>query len=220
MYTYHSISLNLNSFTTTSHPFHTNHNYEMASITPRRNPGRIRSSGSSTPVSRTPPRRTSTPTFSASTGTGAGAPPPSSAGQTRRSTRTSDPLGERATVQLIRRVLLPAQHSDQLTAATLLGQLPPLTSSNELDLQVYALLAIVLRDYVQAWYSRITPDDEFVGEIVHIMAHITTAMEQRMRKVDWESLLLDEIPELLEQHVWGRLLQATNVQQCWVEYRD
>jgi hypothetical protein len=59
---------------------------------------------------------------------------------------------------------------------------------------------------VQTWYSKITPDQVFVEEVVKIIAHITRALEQRLRKVDLESLLFDELPELLEIHLQGIIL--------------
>ncbi|PHH54214.1 hypothetical protein CFIMG_003037RAa [Ceratocystis fimbriata CBS 114723] len=159
----------------------------MVALSAHHNPlsARTRLPGGPMTANKTPPTQSSTTALSSS----------------RRTARPVDPLGERATAQLIRRVLLPQQHSDQLTAAALQGQLPPLTSSNEVDFEIYALIAIVLRDFVQTWYSKITPDDAFVAELVNIMAHISRAMEQRVRKVDLESLFLDEIPYLLEQHI-------------------
>lgn len=72
-----------------------------------------------------------------------------------------------------------------------------------MDLQLYALIAIILREYIQNWYNKITPDETFVAEIVQIIAHITRALEQRLRKVDLESLLFDEIPDLLDKHITG-----------------
>ncbi|KAF7531205.1 hypothetical protein G7Z17_g13743 [Cylindrodendrum hubeiense] len=70
-----------------------------------------------------------------------------------------------------------------------------------MDLQLYAFLAIILREFVQSWYSKITTDENFVAEIIHIIAHCSRALEQRFRKVDLESLLLDEIPDLLDKHI-------------------
>jgi hypothetical protein len=80
-----------------------------------------------------------------------------------------------------------------------------LTSSNEVDLQLYAFIAIIIREFVQVWYAKITPDPYFVEEVVRIIAHCTRALEQRFRKVDLESLLLDELPDLIETHVQGIL---------------
>lgn len=121
----------------------------------------------------------------------------------------SDPLSDRATAQLVRRVLCPPHQAGDRGRATpppLDELLPPLTSRNDVDLQLYAIISIVLRDFVQTWYNKITPDEAFVAEIVQIIAHCTRALEQRLRKVDLESLLFDEIPELFDRHVQGQQL--------------
>jgi hypothetical protein len=129
----------------------------------------------------------------------------------RRSGRLgfADPLSDRTTSALIRRVLCPKQLADKgrsITPAPIEELLPPLTSRNDVDHQLYAIIAIVLREFVQNWYNKITPDEAFVAEIVQIIAHCTRALEQRLRKVDLESLLLDELPELLDRHVKGKKL--------------
>jgi hypothetical protein len=63
-----------------------------------------------------------------------------------------------------------------------------------------------MREFVYAWYGKITLDHLFVDEIIQIIAHCTRALEQRLRKVDLESLLLHEIPELVEAHIVGETL--------------
>ncbi len=117
---------------------------------------------------------------------------------------SADALSERATLILIRRTLC-SQLGDKgrSTPAPIDEILPPLTSSNDVDLQLYAFIAIIIREFVQTWYSKITPDQVFVEEVVKIIAHCTRALEQRLRKVDLESLLFDELPELLDVHVQG-----------------
>ena len=116
----------------------------------------------------------------------------------------TDALSEQATLFLIRRTLC-SQLGDKgrSTPAPIDEILPPLTSSNEVDLQLYALIAIIIREFVQTWYGKITPDQVFVEEVVKIIAHCTRALEQRLRNVDLESLLFDELPELLEVHIQG-----------------
>ncbi|GAB1320530.1 PXA domain-containing protein [Madurella fahalii] len=168
-----------------------------------------------TPPSRPKPSRTSSlPSESISTSkpraSQASAPtersvsPQKEGGAARRAARTAtpDPLSDKATTFLIRRILCP-QHPDKGrgSPAPIEDLLPPLTSRNDVDLQLYALIAIILREYVQNWYTKITPDETFVAEIVQIIAHITRALEQRLRKVDLESLLFDELPDLLDKHV-------------------
>ncbi|KAF4957591.1 hypothetical protein FGADI_3060 [Fusarium gaditjirri] len=127
------------------------------------------------------------------------------ASPTRRPLRSNatDPLSDRATSLLIRRTLCSPQLGEKSrdSQVPIDELLPPLTSRNDVDLQLYALLAIVMRDFVQSWYSKITTDEHFVSEILHIIAHCSRALEQRFRKVDLESLVLDEIPDLLDKHI-------------------
>lgn len=107
------------------------------------------------------------------------------------------------TAAFVRRVLCAGQLkavTDNGSVQALEELLPPLTSSNEVDLQLYAIISVIIKDFVQAWYNKITPDHEFVDEVVQIIAHCTRGLEQRLRRVDLESLVLDEIPELINQH--------------------
>lgn len=83
--------------------------------------------------------------------------------------------------------------------------LPPLTSSNDIDVQLYAIVAIIIKDFVNTWYANITPDHQFVDEVLQIIAHCSRAVEQRLRHVDIVELLLNEIPALLERHFVGRI---------------
>ena len=160
------------------------------------------------------------PSCVSAVGMGSSAPVPSTQSQPqpqpqpqpqsqRRSARpgSSGFLSDKATAALIRRTLCAQQLApgdrDKNTPAPIHDLLPPLTSRNDVDLQLYALISIIIREYVQVWYTKITPDETFVAEIVQIIAHCTRALEQRLRKVDLESLLFDELPELLDAHVRG-----------------
>ena len=117
----------------------------------------------------------------------------------------ADALSDKATTAFIRRTLCSHQALSEGGGATkpIDELLPPLTSSNEVDLQLYALLAVIIKDFVSTWYAKITPDHVFVDEVIQIVAHCTRALEQRLRKVDLETLLLDEIPLLVDAHVTG-----------------
>ena len=136
----------------------------------------------------------------------------------------SNGKNDKATSALIRRVLIPqattGYGSDQSlarergTPQPLEEHLPPLTSSNEVDLQLYALIAIVIKEFVHAWYSKITPDAAFTEELIQVIAHCTRALEQRLRKVDIDALLLDEIPAIIEAHILGEL--QPSLKQLWV----
>ncbi|PNP57887.1 hypothetical protein THARTR1_02045 [Trichoderma harzianum] len=121
----------------------------------------------------------------------AASPPPEAGTADRRSTRAVpvDPLSDRATLNLIRRTLCPQHLADKGRDAqpAIQDLLPPLTSRNDVDLQLYAFLAIIMREFVQSWYSKITADETFVPEILRIIAHCTTALEQRFGKLDLET---------------------------------
>ncbi|KIV88110.1 hypothetical protein PV10_09036 [Exophiala mesophila] len=113
---------------------------------------------------------------------------------------------ERATSNLIRKTLVSeGQHATsdlRSTSPTLIDAiLPPLTSSNDIDVQLYAIVAIIIKDFVNSWYTRITPDRVFVDEVVQIIAHCSRAVEQRIRGIDMSELILDELPSVVERHV-------------------
>lgn len=133
---------------------------------------------------------------------------------------------EQRTLLLIRRVL--CAHAAPTTP--LEDLLPALTSSREINIQLYAFVAIIARDFVLSWYSDISNDHAFVDEIVALIAHLTTSLEERVRCVDLEVLLLDEVPAIVDQHVGGMSRRGSwgltggyffvNV-RCWrcVDYR-
>src|SRR5882762_6012655 len=56
---------------------------------------------------------------------------------------------DKSTIALIRRVLCPqANIYGTATPRPLQELLPPLTSSNEVDIQLYAIIAIIIKEYV------------------------------------------------------------------------
>ena len=139
-----------------------------------------------------------------------GQPPltrPSSRLRTQRPTParddTVDATGDKATTALIRRVLYPQSSSGHGAASPHPPDelLPPLTSSNDVDRQLYAILAIIMKEFVYSWYSKITPDQALVNEVLQVVAHCTRALEQRIRQVDVTQLALDEIPALVDAHI-------------------
>ncbi|KAI9692743.1 MAG: hypothetical protein M1820_009386 [Bogoriella megaspora] len=131
--------------------------------------------------------------------------------RTRGSSKQSvDAASDDATAAFVRRTLcahhvhgntLSSNEKVRNTPKPVEELLPPLTSSNDTDLQLYAFIAIIIKEFVQSWYGKITPDHAFVDEVIQIIAHCTRALEQRLRKVDLEALLLDEIPELVDAHI-------------------
>jgi sorting nexin-19 len=80
--------------------------------------------------------------------------------------------------------------------------LPALTSSPNVDLELYALIAVIFRDFVHKWYGQITSDTAFVDEVVTVVAHVTRALEERLRKVTLKSPI---ISHQVQQLIVGRL---------------
>ncbi|KAL2848642.1 PXA domain-containing protein [Aspergillus pseudodeflectus] len=114
----------------------------------------------------------------------------------------SNSTSDKATAALIRRVLCPQSGSYGGAASSAPEELlPPLTSSNDVDRQLYALIAIIIKEFVLSWYSKITADQSFINEVLQVIAHCTRALEQRLREVDVAQLVLDELPALLEAHI-------------------
>ena len=127
----------------------------------------------------------------------------------RHEPRNDDFLSEKATGSLIRRVLVADNGVEsRATPQPLEALLPPLTSSNEVDTQLYAIIAIVIKDFVSVWYTKITPDRSFVDEVIQIIAHCSRAMEQRLRQTDVVGLCLNELPAVLERHIAGKRKQT------------
>lgn len=103
---------------------------------------------------------------------------------------------------MIRRVLCPqASNQSGTSGPQTLEELPPLTSSNDVDRQLYALIAIIIKEFVLSWYSKITTDQVLISEALQVIAHCTRALEQRLRSTDVAGLILDEIPALIESHI-------------------
>ena len=131
-------------------------------------------------------------------------PPSRSCQSTPAQSTASADCSDKATTAFVRRVLCPHGHGGSTDSRPIDKLLPPLTSSNEIDLELYAIIAIIVKDLVYSWYGKITPDQGFVGEVVKIIAHCTRALEGRLRTVDLEGLIFDEIPELIESHIVGQ----------------
>jgi hypothetical protein len=83
------------------------------------------------------------------------------------------------------------------------------------DRQLYALIAIIIKEFVLSWYSKITADQSFINEVLQVIAHCTRALEQRLREVDVAQLVLDELPALLEAHI---ICEYTGTRYDWDIY--
>ena len=135
-------------------------------------------------------------------------------------TRFDMPVGgsDQAIATLIRRVLCSQVSTNSSKDRPIDELLPPLTSSNDVDLQLYAIIAVVFKDLVHTWYGKITPDETFTEEVIKIVAHCTRALEGRLRRTDLELLFLDEIPALIEDHINGRCQFLRRCRLLWTDH--
>lgn len=78
--------------------------------------------------------------------------------------------------------------------------LPAMTSSSAVDLRLFALVGLLLNQFVVLWYLRVLDDQELVMEIVGNVAHLTRDLEERVRRVD-AFVLADRVGAVLEEHV-------------------
>lgn len=124
----------------------------------------------------------------------------------RSETHPPNKASDKTTLLFVQRVLCSGSRQTESSFANELSLndlLPSLTSSNELDIELYAYVAIIIKECVQTWYAKFTPDQTFIDEIVHTIAHCTRGLEERARKTNLEVLVLDDIPALLDAHVVG-----------------
>lgn len=102
-----------------------------------------------------------------------------------------------ATEHLIRQIFLPRE-SHQLDWR---DRLPTLTSSDEVNIEIYALFGLICRQFVQTWYYKIVDDPAFIYDISSVLAHVVRQLEERVGQIDMYGFLLDELPMILDVHI-------------------
>lgn len=85
------------------------------------------------------------------------------------------------------------------------SDLPPLflspTCPRELHDEVYDLVALALRAFVNTWWTKLTRyDKEFLPQITSVVTHVIRALEQRLLDADLSLLVFGDIPALITQH--------------------
>lgn len=99
-------------------------------------------------------------------------------------------------LHLIRKIFLPKVPLD----ANVKDYLPALTSSSAVDVELYCFIGLLFKNFVNEWYFKITENDEFISEVIDVVAHITRNLESRVRAINYNDLILDYIPYILDHH--------------------
>lgn len=100
-----------------------------------------------------------------------------------------------STLPLHRRILYPPpQHPPRILHSTHHSILDPL---------ILDLIALISREYIQSWYSRISPDPDrhFIQQVAGILIHLIQALEVRIAHLDLVELVALDLPALLERHL-------------------
>jgi PXA domain len=101
------------------------------------------------------------------------------------------------TVPLTKRLLFPHLPPSAPT--------PPLLQTSasypSLDAELYDLIALALRAYVNPWWTKITRyDKQLLLELTRILSSVLRAVEARVLAADLSPLVYHDLPTLLAQH--------------------
>ncbi|KAJ2477926.1 hypothetical protein EV174_004467 [Coemansia sp. RSA 2320] len=75
------------------------------------------------------------------------------------------------------------------------------TTSARVNQSIARLVSLVLRDFVQEWYEKVTDDREFLNEVTVQIMLVVNELEKRCRQVDWVQFILFELPDIIHLHV-------------------
>ncbi|PIA17967.1 hypothetical protein COEREDRAFT_80267, partial [Coemansia reversa NRRL 1564] len=80
-------------------------------------------------------------------------------------------------------------------------------SSAVVNASVSRLAALIIRDFVQEWYQKVTDDKEFTVQVAAQLVQVVNEIEKRCLRVDWVQFVLFELPDIIHLHV-------RDVRQC------
>ncbi|KAF9085608.1 hypothetical protein BGX29_001853 [Mortierella sp. GBA35] len=120
--------------------------------------------------------------------------PPQQQQQQRRSKHSKQASHLPGTAPYLR-ILFPRNIQQREPVPQLLNQPHP-----DLDAEAYHFLALLVRDFIQTWYSTFSSDPQLVTSVVNVVIQIARELERRSQEVDWVGLLLLDVPEVLRRH--------------------
>ncbi|KAG0081468.1 hypothetical protein BGZ90_008107 [Linnemannia elongata] len=114
--------------------------------------------------------------------------------QQRKSRHSKQPSQLPGTAPYLR-ILFPRNIQQREPVPQLLNQPHP-----DLDAEAYHFLALLVRDFIQTWYSTFSSDPQLVTSVVNVVIEIARELERRSQEVDWVGLVLLDVPEVLRRH--------------------
>ncbi|RPA87590.1 hypothetical protein BJ508DRAFT_300842 [Ascobolus immersus RN42] len=101
------------------------------------------------------------------------------------------------TISLIRRTLIPSEPPTK----PLEDLLPALTSSQDVDIELYALLSIIFQEFITPWYNELSTASTFPSELTLLIAHLTLTFQSRLSSFPTIPFFFEFIPSVLEDFV-------------------
>ncbi|KAH7043689.1 PXA domain-containing protein [Linnemannia elongata] len=114
--------------------------------------------------------------------------------QQRKSRHSKQPSQLPGTAPYLR-ILFPRNIQQREPVPQLLNQPHP-----DLDAEAYHFLALLVRDFIQTWYSTFSSDPQLVTSVVNVVIEIARELERRSQEADWVGLVLLDVPEVLRRH--------------------
>ena len=121
---------------------------------------------------------------------------------TKSDTETRNAAAFPQPIPLYRRLFYPSANE---------GSPPRILASSgteQLDVQLYTLLALICRGFISPWYAKISRERTFFLEIVRVSRHVFRQLEARLvnlghddQQIDKLHFLCTSIPRILERHI-------------------
>ena len=76
-----------------------------------------------------------------------------------------------------------------------------LTGSSAIDKPLQDMISYIIRDYILAWYTKITLNTSFPDEVRAILSQTVTILTERISQVDWVQYLTTQLVDHVASHV-------------------
>lgn len=98
-------------------------------------------------------------------------------------------------------------------------QINNLGSFNDGSLEFNALLALIVKNFINYWYGPkiYTDDTEFLERLFELFHNLTNFVSTRTKNIDMIRLLLNDIPVILSEHI--KVIKRLNIHQIGQPFR-
>ncbi|CCH45612.1 hypothetical protein BN7_5195 [Wickerhamomyces ciferrii] len=99
--------------------------------------------------------------------------------------------------KLLKKLYFPKSLSNDYTK-----HLPNLTkSSSKLDIQLYCFLGLLIKNFINKWYYKLSDSPDFINELIQLISKITKDLEKRLQDVNFGEMILDDFFIILNNHL-------------------